>query len=250
MRESAYTVFWLSSSSSAFFSIFSLMLLSSCHARWLWAKKGSFLSSLQCRGWRTRRMWGGERGGRGRILGPGWGLRSLNIHAEEERSTPPNLQLHHTAFETTPSAFCLMHSSLFFPHLPPLYPPPHTHTHTHTLFTTSGDSHGREYTHTRWQKHTHKHTCTTEKNHTSAKILTHSIQGLTLSALQPLLLNWLTNSDFASLLTTRERYRVYPYPHTHTHTHTLKIHTLLYTEMFCNLRTPYVILLIANTHHH
>lgn len=42
--------------------IFSLMLLSSCHIHPLWAKKGSFLVSMQCRGRRTRRMRGGEEG--------------------------------------------------------------------------------------------------------------------------------------------------------------------------------------------
>ena len=36
------------------------------------------------RGWRTRRMWGG-------IRRPGRGLRSLNIHVEEERSALPRL---------------------------------------------------------------------------------------------------------------------------------------------------------------
>lgn len=40
--------------------IFSLMLPSFCHTPWLGAKKGSYLSCSQCRGWRTRRMLGGE----------------------------------------------------------------------------------------------------------------------------------------------------------------------------------------------
>lgn len=141
---------WLSS--SAFFSIFSLMLLSFCHIHWHWAKKGSFLSSLQCRGWRTRRMWWGGEGG---IWGPGWGLRPLNIHAEEERSTLPNFQLHHTAsyrLRNHTARFLSCAPPPCFPSPSPLSPLSHTHSVCNLWRLT------RAGMHTHWQKHTHAHT--------------------------------------------------------------------------------------------
>lgn len=71
---------------------------------------------------------GVERWGVGRILGPCWGLRSLNIHAEEERSTLPNYRLHHTTSSWFWNhAICFM----FFPHLPLFYC---CLTQTHTVY--------------------------------------------------------------------------------------------------------------------
>lgn len=108
---------------------------------------------------------------------------------------------------TTPSGFCLLRSTQFSFTLPSFPSVSYMHTHTHTAYNL-------------WRlkeagMHTHDNNILPGNRSITPP---HSTQGLALSALQLLPLNWLTNPDFASLLTTRERYMAYPYPHTHTHT--------------------------------
>lgn len=197
------------------YSIFSLMFLSSCHIHRLRAKKGSFLSSSRCRGVENQKDVAVWEGGRGRIFGPGWSLRSLNIHAEEERSTLPNFQLHHIAshrlrkphhplsISRSPPCF-----SLTFPSFPIV-------SHTHTVYNL--------WRLTQAGMHTHTKTPAQLQNHTSAKILTHSIQGLSRTPPSELThKHWLCISadDWRKVL------GVSLSTNTHSHTHTGKQHTL------------------------
>lgn len=128
--------------------IFSLMLPSSCHIPWLWAKKGSFLSPSQCSGWRTRRMLGGELGRRKNLRAlsgsqvikyPCWGgvLGTSKLPAAT-----------HWLWNQT---ICFLFLALLsvFPHLP-LF----SCCLIHTLFTTSGDLHRLEQ-HEQTNKYTH-----------------------------------------------------------------------------------------------